>query len=54
MKIFLITRQPKKLRNMLLRARFETKKITILPELTGLFLCNNYVYHKARYIIPCS
>ena len=52
-KILLTTRQPKKLRNLLVRAKFETKTILKEPKLTGLFLCNNCVYHKAGYIIPC-
>ena len=53
-KILLTTRQPKKLRNLLVRAKFETKTIPKSPKLTGLFLCSNCVYHKAGYIIPCS
>ena len=52
--ILLTTRQPKKLRNLLVRAKFETKTIPKSPKLTGLFLCSNCVYHKAGYIIPCS
>ena len=52
-KILPTTRQPKKLRHMLVRAKFEIKTITKVPKLTGLFLCNNGVYHKAGYIIPC-
>ena len=51
--ILLTTRQPKKLRNVLVRTKFETKTIWKLPKLTGFFLCNNCVYHKAGYIIPC-
>ena len=39
---------------MLVRAKFEIKKIPKSPKLTGLFLCSNCVYHKAGYIIPCS
>ena len=38
---------------MLVRAKFETKTIPKLTKLTELFLCNNYVYHKAGYIRPC-
>ena len=53
-KMLLTTRQPKKLRNLLVRAKFETKTIPKSPKLTGLFLCSNCVYHKAGYIIPCS
>ena len=53
-KILLTTRHPKKLRNLLVQAKFETKKIPKLPKLTGLFLCSNYVYHKTGCIIPCS
>ena len=53
-KILLTTRQPKKLRNLLLREKFEAKTIPKSPKLTGLFLCSNCVYHKAGYIIPCS
>ena len=53
-KILLTTRQSKKLRNLLLWAKFETKTILISPKLTGLFSCSNCVYHKAGYIIPCS
>ena len=52
-KILPTTRQPKKLRHMLVRAKFEIITITKVPKLTGLFLCNNGVYHKAGYIIPC-
>ena len=52
-KIFLTTHQPKKLRNILVQAKFETKTILKSPKLMGLFLCNNSVYHKAGYIIPC-
>ena len=52
-KIFLATRQPKKLRNLLVREKFETKTILKSPKLTGLFLCSNCVYHKAGYIISC-
>ena len=52
-KILLTTRQPKKLRNLLVRAKFETKTIPKSPKLTGLFLCSNCVCHKAGYIIPC-
>ena len=44
----------KKLRNLLVRAKCETKTISESPKLTGLFLCSNCVYHKAGYIIPCS
>ena len=51
--ILFTVRKPKKLRNMLVRPKFETKMISRSPELTGLFLCNNYVYHKAGYIIHC-
>ena len=40
-KILLTTRQPKKLRNLLVRAKFETKTIPKSPKLTGLFLCSN-------------
>ena len=53
-KILLSTQQPKKLKNMLVRGRFETKIIPKAPKVTGSFLCNNCVYHKARYVIPCS
>ena len=53
-KILLTTQQPKKLRSLLVRAKFETKTIPKSPKLTGLFLCSNCVYHKAGYIIPCS
>ena len=53
-KILLTTRQPKKLRNMLVGAKFETKTIPKSPKLTGLFLCNNCVYHKAGCTISCS
>ena len=52
--MLLTTRQPKKLRNLLVRAKFETKTIPKSPKLTGLFLCSNCVYHKAGYIIPYS
>ena len=53
-KILLTTRHPKKLGNLLVRAKFETKTIPKSPKLTGLFLCSNCVCHKAGYIIPCS
>ena len=53
-KILLTTLQPKKFRNLLVRAKFGTKTIPKSPKLTGLFLCSNCVYHKAGYIIPCS
>ena len=53
-KMLLATRQPKKLRNLLVRAKFETKTIPKEQKLVELFLCNNCVYHKAGYIIPCS
>ena len=53
-KILLTTRPPKKLRNMLVRVKFETKTIPKSPKLKGLFLWSNCVYHKAGYIIPCS
>ena len=54
-KIFLTIQEPKKLRNLLVRAKFETKtKTKVTKTKTGLFLCNNCVYHKAGYIIPCS
>ena len=46
------TWQSKELQNMLERPKFETKTITKLPKLTGLFLCDNCVYHKTGYIIP--
>ena len=46
-KIFLATRQPKKLRNLLVREKFETKTILKSLKLTGLCLCSNCVYHKA-------
>ena len=35
--ILLTTRQPKKLRNVLVRTKFETKTISKLPKLTGFF-----------------
>ena len=52
-KILLTIRQTKKLRKLLVQAKFETETIPKLPKLTGLFLCSNCVYHKAGYIIPC-
>ena len=42
-KILLTTRQPKKLRNLLVRAKFETETIPKSPKLTGLFVCSNCV-----------
>ena len=51
--ILLTTRRSKKLRNLLVRAKFETKAIPKSPT-NGLFACSNCVYHKAGYIIPCS
>ena len=39
---------------MLVRAKFKTKTIPKSPKLTRLLLCSTCVYHKARYIIPCS
>ena len=39
---------------MLVRAKFETETILESPKLTGLFLCNNCIYHKAGYIVPSS
>ena len=39
---------------MLVGAKFETKTIPKSPKLTGLFLCNNCVYHKAGCTISCS
>ena len=39
---------------MLVRAKFQTKTIPKSPKPLELFLCGNYVYHKAGYIIPCS
>ena len=39
---------------MLVRAKFQTKAIVKSPKPLGLFLCGNFVYHKAGYIIPCS
>ena len=53
-RIPLTTWQPRKLRNLLVRAKFETKTIPKSPRLMGLFLCTNCVYHKAGYVIPCS
>ena len=53
-KILLTIRQPKKLRNLLVQAKFETKTIPKSPKLTGIFLCSNCVYYKAGCIIPCS
>ena len=47
-KILLPTRQSKKLRNLLVRAKFESKTILKSPKLTRLFLCSNCVYHKAE------
>ena len=38
---------------MLKLAKFKTKTIVQLPKLTRLFLWNNCVFHKARYIVPC-
>ena len=37
---------------MLEQAKLETKTIAKSPMLTKLFLCNNFVYNKAWYIIP--
>ena len=53
-KILLTIRQPKKLRNLLVQAKFETKTIPKSPKLTGIFLCSKCVYYKAGCIIPCS
>ena len=53
-KILFTTLQPKKLRNMLVRAKFDAKPIPKLPKLTGLFLCYNFDYDKIGYIFPCS
>ena len=39
---------------IVVRAKFEAIATTNLPKLTGLFLCNNCVYHKSGYINPCS
>ena len=47
-KMLLPTRQSKKLRNLLVRAKFESKTIPKSPKLTRLFLCSNCVYHKAE------
>ena len=44
----LTTRQPKKLRNLLVRAKVEAKTIPKEPKVTGLFLCNNRVCHKTQ------
>ena len=52
--ILLTAQQPKKLRNMLVGAIFETKTILKSPNLTRLFLCNNCVNLKAGCIISCS
>ena len=52
-KKLLTTWQSKKLRNLLIREKFETKTIPKLPKLTGLFFYNNCAYHKDGYIIPC-
>ena len=49
-KVLLTMRQPKKLRNMLIRVRFETKTIPKSPKLTRLILCNNCVYHVLSLI----
>ena len=40
-KTLITTRQPKKLRNLLVRAKFETKTIPKSPKLKGLFLCSD-------------
>ena len=53
-KILPTTRQPKKSKNLLAQAKFETKTILKSAKLTGLLLCSNCVYHKAGYIYPCS
>ena len=37
---------------MPLQAKFEINKITKLPELTGLFSCNNCANHQAGYTFP--
>ena len=46
MKILLTTRQPKKLRNMLIRAKLETKTIPKSPQLTGVWITvtANFLY----------
>ena len=52
--MLLTTQQPKKLRNLLVPAKFEAKAILKSPKLTRLCLCSNCIYHKAGYIIACS
>ena len=52
-KILVTMRQPKKLRNLLVQAKFKTKAIPKSLKLRGLFLCGKCVYHKAGYMIPC-
>ena len=42
------------IKNMLLQAKLETKIIAKSSSLTGLFLYNISVNHKARYIVPYS
>ena len=39
---------------MLVGAKFKTKTIPKWPEVMGLFLCSNCVYHEAGYIFLCS
>ena len=39
---------------MLVLAKSETKTVWKSSKLTGIFLCNNSVYHDAGYIVVCS
>ena len=51
-KVLLLTKcQPKTIRNMLAREKSEMNTIPKSPKLTGLILCNSWVYYKTGSII---
>ena len=50
----LATRQPKNLRKILTKAKFEESTLPPPVKEVDFFPCNNYIYHRCGYFKPCK
>ena len=48
----LATRQPKNLRKVLTKVKFEENPLPSPVREVGFFLCNDCIYHRFRYFKP--
>ena len=50
----LATRQPKNLRKILTKAKFEENTLPPSVKEVGFFSCNDCIYHRCGYFKPCK